>query len=278
MRNTYFGILILLTAAPWGAHAQWLSRRDPDTPRLHDGKPNLHAPVPRRNGKPDLSGVWEVESSPAKEVERYLLPGGENGLGEDVPSKYFLNFFADFPFLQEPFHPQAAALFKQRLQGSGPKPPTLCAPPSLPAVDLVPVPFKFVPTPGVLMMLYEGDSNFFRQIYTDGRKLPDDPQPSWLGYSVGKWQGDAFVVETIGFNDKGRLDAMGHFHSESMRLTERFQRRDFGHMDGQITVDDPKTYTKPVTVNVAFRLLPDSDLLESFCTEGESDLAHIGGR
>ena len=97
-------------------------------------------------------------------------------------------------------------------------------------------------------MLYEGDSNFFRQIYTDGRKVPADSQPSWLGYSVGKWSGDWFVVDTVGFNDKGRMDAMGHPRSADMRLTERFHRRDFGHMDLEITVDDQKTYTMPVTV------------------------------
>ena len=109
-------------------------------------------------------------------------------------------------------------------------------------MDLTPGPFKFIPTPGLLMMLYEGDTNFFRQIYTDGRKLPADPQPSWLGYSVGKWSGDWFVIDTIGFNDKGVMDAMGHPHSAGMRLTERFHRRDFGHMDLEITVDDQKTY------------------------------------
>src|SRR5260370_39310934 len=110
-----------------GVQAQWLNHRDPGTPRTRDGKPNLSAPALRRNGKPDLSGVWEVESSSRKDLEKYLLPGGENGLGEDDPSKYFLNFFADFPFLQEPFQPAAAALFRQRMPGKQ-KPPTLCPP------------------------------------------------------------------------------------------------------------------------------------------------------
>ena len=205
-----------------------------------------------------------------------LLPGGENGLGEDVPSKYFLNFFSDFPFGKEPFQPAAAAEFRGRLQNRQ-KPLTLCAPPSLPELDLVPAPFKIIETPGLTMVLYEADTNF-RQIYTDGRKLPVDPQPSWLGYSVGKWEGDWFVVDTIGFNDKGKLDAMGHPRSEGMHFTERFRRRDFGHMDVQLTVDDPKTYLNPVTVKVNLRLLPDTDLIESFCTEGESDLQHIYGK
>ena len=124
------------------------------------------------------------------------------------------------------------------------------------------------------MVLYEADS-VFRQIFSDGRTLPSDPQPSWLGYSVGKWMGDAFVVDTIGFNDQASLDALGHPRSEDLRLTETFRRRDFGHMEVQITLDDPKVYTKPVTVLVKYRLLPDTELLESFCNEDEKDLAHF---
>lgn len=274
VRNVW--ILITLLGASVGSSAQWLNHPTPGTPRTKDGKPILSAHAPRRNGKPDLSGVWQVEGSPRKELERFLLPGGENGLGEDDPSKYFINFFSDFPFGQEPFQPAAAALFRQRLQ-SGRKPPTLCPPPNMPVEDIVPTPFKIISTPGVIMMLYESD-NRFRQIYTDGKKLPSDPQPSWLGYSVGKWEGDWFVIDTVGFNDKGVLDAMGHFHSESMQVTERLHRRDLGHLDLEITVDDPKTYTKPVTVKVSHRLLPDTDLIESFCSEAENDLAHMPGK
>jgi hypothetical protein len=275
VRNVLLAVTLL--AASVCAPAQWINQPAPGTPRTKEGKPILTAPAPRREGKPDLSGVWQTESSPRKEIEHMLLPGGENGLGEDVPSKYFLNFFSDFPFLHEPFQPAAGKAFGERMK-SGQKPATLCAPPGLPVMDLTPGPFKFVPTPGLVMMLYEGDSNFFRQIYTDGRKLPADPQPSWLGYSVGKWSGDWFVIDTIGFNDKSGMDAMGHPHSGDMHLTERFHRRDFGHMDLEITVDDPKTYTQPVTVKVNLRLLPDSDVIESFCTEGESDLAHMPGK
>jgi hypothetical protein len=276
MRDRNVWIVIMLLGAPVWASAQWLNHPTPGTPRTKDGKPILSAPAPRRDGKPDLSGVWQVEGSPRKELEKFLLPGGVNGLGEDDPSKYFINFFSDFPFGQEPFQPAAAALFRERMQ-SGHKPPTLCPPPNMPLEDIVPGPFKIVSSPGLVMMLYESD-NRFRQIHTDGRKLPSDPQPSWLGYSTGKWEGDWFVIDSVGFNDKGVLDAMGHFHSESMHLTERLHRRDFGHMDVEITVDDPKTYTKPVTVKVSHRLLPDTDLIELFCGEGESDLAHMPGK
>jgi len=124
------------------------------------------------------------------------------------------------------------------------------------------------------MVLYEADT-VFRQIFSDGRTLPPDPQPSWLGYSVGKWMGDAFVVETVGFNDKVLLDVMGHPRSEALHLTETFRRRDFGHLDVGITVDDPKIYTKPVTALVKYRLLADTELLEGFCNEDEKDLAHM---
>jgi hypothetical protein len=270
-------IIIMLMGASACAPAQWLNYRTPGTPRTKEGKPILSAPAPRRGGKPDLTGVWQVESSSRKELEPYLLPGGENGLGEDDASKYFINFFSDFPFLHEPFQPAAGRSFGESMK-SGRKPATLCGPPNLPIVDLAPGPFKLVSTPGLVMLLYEGNSNFFRQIYTDGRKLPADPEPSWLGYSVGKWSGDWFVIDTIGFNEKGTMDAMGHPHSADMRLTERFRRRDFGHMELEITVDDQKNYTQSVTVKVGLRLLPDSDVLEAFCAENETDLAHIPGK
>ena len=205
-----------------------------------------------------------------------LLPGGENGLGEDDPTKYFLNILADFKQGEEPLTPAAAALLRQRLE-SGKKPSTLCAPTSVPVSDLAPGPFKIVQTPGLTLILYEADT-VFRQIYTDGRKYPVDPDPHWLGYSVGRWEGDWFVIDATGFNDRGPLDAMGHFHSEAMKVTERFHRRDFGHIEFQLRIDDPKTFTSPVTVKLNHILLPDTDISESFCAEDEKDLAHMPGK
>ena len=120
------------------------------------------------------------------------------------------------------------------------------------------------------------ESNNYRQIYTDGRQLPVDPQPTWTGYSVGRWEGDTLVVDATGFNDQGWLDAMGHPQSEGLRIRERFHRRDFGHMDLELTIDDPKTYTKPFTLKATEVLLPDSDVLEYVCTENEKDRAHLG--
>lgn len=274
-RNSWISLVI--AALGTCAQAQWLNYRAPGTPRLRDGKPNLSAPAPRAaNGKPDLSGIWQAEEAPLKDIEPFLLPGGINGLGEDLPSKYFFNFFADFPRGGEPFQAEAAGMYRKAAQNP-PKPSTLCGPPSLPNYELVPAPFKIFQTGRATLILYEADS-VFRQVFTDGRKLPEDPQPSWLGYSVGRWERESFVIETVGFNSKGPLDAFGHPHSEALRLTERFRRRDFGHLEGEITVDDTKTYTKPVTIRVNFRLFPDTELLESFCSEGETDLAHIAGR
>jgi hypothetical protein len=273
MRNQQAWLGIVLFATSSYSEGQWAIYRDPTTPRGKDGKPNLTAPAPRINGKPDLSGIWQAESAPVSEIQQFLLPGGINGLGEDLPSKYFFNFFADYPSGQEPMQPQAKTLFERKSQ-SRDKPQTLCPVPTLPLEDVIPAPYKIVQTPRIMMMLYE-DSSVFRQIHTDGRKLPADPQPSWLGYSVGRWERDVFVVETTGFNATGGLDVIGHPRSESMHLTETFRRRDFGHLEAQITVDDPKTYTKTVTIRINHRLMPDTELLESFCAENEKDLAHF---
>ena len=273
MRTRFWTSLILLGAAGC-AQAQWTKHPTPGAPRTRDGKVNLTAPAPRVNGKPDLSGIWEAEPAPV-EFLMQMLPGGLNGLGEDPPSKYFLNVLADFKPEEAPILPAAAAVFQKHAQGMGKDmPATRCLPAGVPASDLVPIPFKLVQTPGLILTLNELDTSF-RQIFTDGRKHPVDQQPSWNGYSVGHWEGDTMVVETVGFNDQSWLDAFGHTHSDAMRVTERFRRRDFGHMDLQITIEDPKTFTKPITYKVTELLVPDTELLESFCAENEKDVRHL---
>ncbi len=127
------------------------------------------------------------------------------------------------------------------------------------------------------MVLYEIDGRY-RQIYTDGRKQLADPEPSWLGYSVGRWEADTLVVDTVGFNNRTWLDTSGHPHSEALHLIERFHRLDFGHMDLQITLEDPNMYTRPFTIKYPQRLLPDTDVLEFVCTENEKDRGHLDGR
>lgn len=257
-------------------HAQWLDYRAPGTPRTRDGKPNLSAPAPRASdGKPDLSGVWQTELSPPGDspfgkADYFVVPGDD----PRTFSRYFWNILADFKPDDSPMRPEAVELFRKN--GTTALTPTAnCLPTSIPAAEMLAYsPFKIVQTKGLTMVLYEG-ANPFRQIYSDGRKLPVDPNPTWLGYSVGRWEGDTFVVDVAGFNDKARLDGFGHPRSEALHLQERFHRRDFGHMDVQITVDDPKLYTKPFTVKVTEILLPDSDVLETVCNENEKDRAHL---
>ena len=140
-----------------------------------------------------------------------------------------------------------------------------------------PDPIEVVQTPNRVVILYES-WHIFRSIPTDGRDHPKNLDPTWFGNSVGKWDGDTLVVETTGFNDRGWLDARGHTHSEALRLTERFHRPDFGHMEVQLTIDDPRTYTRPFTIRIKQRLLPDTDLLESYCAENEKDSHHLEGK
>jgi hypothetical protein len=264
----------LLAGAAASVHAQWVNYRDPRTPRTQDGKPNLTAPAPRaREGKPDLSGVWKPEPTPASEITRVL---GEHffDLQVDVPgvSKYTLSLFWDLKPEDQPLRPETAALVKQRAGNSGPT--ANCLPGGIPFNMLI-TPFKIVQTPREIVMLFEHPDPP-RQIHTDGRPLPKDPAPSWLGSSTGTWQGQTLVVETIGFNGKSWLDAVGHPLSEATHLTERYARRDFGHMEVELTFDDPKFYTRPFTVKLPMRLIPDSqDILESICAENEKDRVHL---
>jgi hypothetical protein len=239
------GMQILLGAVT--TSAQWLDIRLAETPRTADGKPNLNAPVRKTaDGKPDLSGIWRA-----------------------ADGKYLANIAADQG--EAPFQPWAEALYKERVANLGKdRPSGRCLPHAVPDNMMVRSgPFKIIQTPGVIVILFE-EMNHFRQIFTDGRGLPEIKEQTWLGYSTGKWEGDTLVVETIGFHDRSWLDNPGHPHSEAMRVTERFKRRDFGHLDIQITIDDPKTYTKPWSADAHFDIAADSELLESIC-ENEKD-------
>ena len=259
-------------------HAQWLDYPTSGLPRTRDGKPNLTAPPPRgRDGKPNLSGLWMTEAAPAELLAR-LIPDGTNGAGEEPLSQYFINIFSDFKPGEEPLRPQAAAALRERAAVfSRVSPIAHCLPEGMPLVEMAPAPYKIIQNPGLTVMLYERDTTY-RQIHTDGRKLPADPSPTWLGYSVGRWEGDTFVVESKGFNDRGWLDARGHMHSEALHLTERFHRINFGTMLLDLNIDDPQTYTRPFTVRIKQHLVPDSDLLESYCAENEKDAGHALAR
>ncbi len=261
------------------ASAQWLNYPAPGTPRTRDGKPNLSAPTPKRNGKPVLDGVWQVDATPLKELKKLFgpdvatfdVPGDDSGLF----SKYLFNVLADFKPQDSPIRPEAAAIFKDRdKHDSADFPYSKCLPAGVPMDALLPFPFKIVQTPTLTLMLYESDSSI-RQIYTDGRKHTPDPQPTWTGYSVGRWEGDNLVVDTRGFNALGWLDATGTPHSEALRTVERFYRPDFGHLDVRVTLEDPQTFTHPVEIHYTAHLLADSDIQENACAENEKDVRHF---
>lgn len=266
-------LFVLLALLSFGVHAQWLSYPDSRTPRTKDGKPNLTAPLPRANRNPDLSGVWELDPTPLSELKSALPPDFFD-LQIDVPraSKYMMNFLWDFKPEDDPSRPEAKALVQQRAQ-SHDNPTARCLPGSVP-FSLMILPFKIIQAPRQIVMLFE-HYDPPRQIFTDGRPLPKDTDPLWMGYSAGRWEGDTLVVESAGFNDKTWLDASGHPRSEMARMTERLHRRDFGHLDVEVTVNDPKYYTRAFTVKLPFHLIPDSDVLEAVCAENEKDRVHL---
>jgi hypothetical protein len=274
------GLFLLLAT---GARAQWMHYPTPGIPRTRDGKPNLAAPTPRAaNGKPNLSGLWQVEPTPFDEMKRLFGPEIDSLSvpGDDLRnfSKYGFSILADFKPEEAPIRPEAAKIFESHMKSFGSSnPTTLCLPGGVPFGGLLPFPNKFIQTPGVIVILQEADGGL-RQIFTDGRKHTADPQPSWMGYSVGKWDGDSLVVDTVGFNDKGWLDGSGHPHSEALKVQERYRRRDFGHMDVQVAIDDPKMYTRPFSIKYTLDLVPDSEIAEYVCDENEKDRAHLGQR
>jgi len=204
-----------------------------------------------------------------EETVKVDVPGMELG----TQHKYAFNILLDFKPENSPMRPAAVELMKK--VSFARKPEELCTEnPGIPLADLLSEPIKIVQAPRLSIILYEA-GNAHRQIYTDGRELPKEfSLPAYYGYSVGRWEGDTLVVESAGFNDKTPLDAAGHPHGEGLHLTERYRRRDFGHMEVDTTVDDPQMYTRPFTIKVPHDLLADSDVWESFC-ENEKDGAHL---
>ena len=233
--------------------AQWLDFRTPGIPRTAEGKPNLTASAPRTpDGKPDFSGLWQPE------VNAYRFDVIQDLKDEGI------------------FRPAAEAIFMERVADFRRDDPVTNCLPGGPS-EMLNTTYRIIQSPTVVALLYENGTGRYRQIYMDGRKLPKDPNPTWLGYSVGHWEGDTLVVETAGFNDRSWLDRAGHPHSESLRVTERFRRVDFGHMQFQITFDDPETLTKPLSFALAVNYAADTDMLENVCNEGNRDKVHMVG-
>ncbi len=247
-------VVVGMFAVPWSVSGQWLNQPTAGIPRTADGKPNLAAPAPKTpDGKPDLSGLWRVgiDIGVAANITTDLAPG-------DI-------------------QPWAKALSRSRLESFGKDDPEItgCLPGG-PRHITRPGLAKVLQTPSLIAILYEDLA--YRQIFLDGRTLPSDPNPNWMGYSVGRWEGETLVVESAGFNDRTWLDFSGHPHSESLRMTERYHRRDFGHLDLEVTLQDPGVYAKPWTVSAGGTLAADTELLEYVCAENEKDRSHLLGR
>ena len=247
------GLLIALTTTVSG---QWLNHRDPKIPRTADGRPNLSAPPPRlADGRIDVSGVW----LPEPKMTPGGLPVGQT-LGEPPVIRLRTEDGTAFPLL-----PAAEAEYKERLRRGDQGPSSRCMPHTVVDAYLVPEPIKMVHTEGLTILLQE-EYQHFRQIFTDGRAFPADMQPSWYGYSVGRWEGEEFVIETAGFNNQGWLDLTPLAHSESLRIIERFRRPNVGTLEVQATINDPSKFSRIWrTQTISFRLVPDADLVEYLC-------------
>jgi hypothetical protein len=255
MRNATAMSALLVAVLCGPLTAQW-KVIDKGIPRFANGEPNLQAAAPRRaDGKPDLTGIWTGDPPKARN------PGDGLKAGELS------------------MQPWAQKLFGERNTGdfSAQDPSANCLPPGVPRINSVPSPFKIFQEPNVVVILYE-EFGQFRQIFLDGRPLVKDPNPQWYGYSQGKWDGDTLAVESTGFNGKVWLDQVGHPSTQSLHVTERFHRRDLGHMDITTTIDDPGAYTKPWTYTQPATLMVDTELIEYICNENNDAVTHLKGK
>jgi hypothetical protein len=267
-------VLAVLGGAP-SLSAQWPSYLTPGVPKTPDGKPNLSAPAPRMpDGKPDLSGLWE--NAPLGVGQRGTPPPAQ--AAGQPPLATFFDIGAGF---KEglPFRPWAAELVKQRrADNDKDNPDAHCLPMGLLQFHEHPQPRKIVQAKDVVLIIYEANYGL-RQIFLDGRTLPgNDPQPWWYGYSVGRWDGDTLVAQTTGLRDNGWLDIWGSPLTDQARITERFRRLNYGTLQIDVTIDDPKAYTQPFTVRFNQRLTPEAELIEFICGENERSAPHLLGR
>ena len=281
------GPFFVVVATTLPITAQWPTHPTRGVPRTADGKPDLTAPAPRTvDGKPDLSGIWDngrntniqrggrgADFNAAPAPNRGQTPAADSG----PPNATFFNVGAGFPD-GLPFQPWAADLMKKRMDdNSKDNPDAHCLPMGFMQFHTHSQPRKIVQTPELSLIVYEANSGL-RQIFTDGRALPGkDAEPWWYGYSVGKWEGDTLVVETTGFIDNTWLDVRGSPMSSAAKVTERFRRPNYGNLEIQITVDDPKAYTKPWTVKLNQRIYPDTELIEFICQERDA-IHYVGAQ
>jgi len=260
-------ISAIVLSRPAHLSAQWLKYPTAGIPRTADGKPNLSAPTPRTSdGKPDFSGMWLTDDGPPCNNN----PGAAFiQCGIELPiSVLGFNMGAKTPG-GLPLQPWAAALVKKRTsENSKDDPHARCLPDTFLRAYGLPHIQKFIQVPGLLVMLDEVNASY-RQVFTDGRPLPDDPVPAWNGYSSGKWEGDTLVADSIGFRDDLWLDMAGTFITDKAKIRERISRPDYGHLKIEATVDDSKAYTKPWTVTMTQRIVVDTELVDEICLENE---------
>jgi hypothetical protein len=265
---------IVLIGAPPVTSAQWLHYPTPDVPRTADGKPNLTAPPPRLpDGRPDFSGIWQsaVKIPCTPEFNRFIECGLEIG-----GSPLAVNIGAGVPG-GLPYQPWAAALARQRtFDNSKDDPHARCLPDNPPRPYGLPHMTKAVHTPRLLVLLNEVNA-MYRQIFIDGRPLPVDPNPAWNGYSTAAWEGDTLVVQTIGFRDGLWLDMGGNPMTDAAKMTERIRRPNYGTLAIQITIDDPKAYTRPWTVEMPQKITLDTELIDEMCLENEKSSQRMRG-
>ena len=262
-------VTVALVSAATPLSAQWLHYPTAGVPRMPSGLPNLAAPAPRTaDGKPDLSGMW------APEDNRPCAPGG--CLDMKVPQE-----FGNIGWgLQGglPYRAWASDARKVRMAENGKDDPvSYCLPGGVVKLHTTPLLRKIIQIPGLVVSLNEMDATY-RQIFTDGRPLPVDPEPSWKGYSSGRWDGDTLVVETTGFRDGMWLDRSGSPITDEAKITERFRRVNYGKLEIEITVNDPKAYTAPWTAKLNHFIVLDTELLDYVCLENEKDAKHMVGR
>ena len=276
-------ILTAITICPM-LLAQWPDYPTPNVPLLSNGQPNLEAPAPRTaDGKPDLSGIWAAgrggggggrggqrgQRGAAPAAAPAAPPAAAPAANAGPPNATFFDIGAGIPG-GPPFQPWAAELRKQRMADNmKDNPDAHCLPIGLTQMHLHPQPRKIIQTPKLIIMLYEAQGGV-RQIFMDGRPLPNnDPQPWWYGYSIGRWEGDDLVVETTGFRDDVWLDVNGSPLTTTGKMTERMRRVNYGSLQTDVTIEDPKAYTKPFTVRINHRIMLNTDLIEFICHENE---------
>ena len=267
MRHPLIGlVLALVLVTPAVGLGQWLTIPTEGVPRNRDGTPNLKAPPPLLpNGKPDFSGIWQSARKVActPEMSKFIECGAEIG-----GSPLAMNIGTDAPG-GLPLQPWAAALVKQRTaDNSKDDPHARCLPDNPPRTYGLPHMTKAVHTPKLLVLLYEVNA-MYRQIFIDGRPLPEDPTPGWNGYSTGHWEGDTLVVQSAGFRDNLWIDTGGSPMSDIAKMTDRIRRPNFGTLEIELTIDDPKNYTKPFTVTMTDNIELDTELIDEFCLENE---------